>query len=232
MTRTRQLALALALLGACGAALPVAREFKGQTVNSVRVAGEFKHVSRTALEGVVAGVITKGFFEVDVQAVRDAARALPWVRDASVRRVWPDSLHVAVVERKAVAHWNETALMEADASLFQPGESPPAMSLPRLYGPPQSEREVVAAYRRFQGVLGELGGGVTSLRLVERGGWRVGLADGVTLVLAEGQGTPTLKRFTRAASKMFGERLEGVMQIDLRYAGGFAVRLKHFSAER
>ncbi len=228
-SRPRQLLMASALVALAAAALPMAERLDGHTVNSVRVAGEFKHVSRDALETVVADQITKGFFEVDMEAVRAASRALPWVREASVRRVWPDSLHVAIVEREPVASWNGDTLMEGDGSLFEPpgkAAEPKLANLPKLYGPPQSEREVLAAHGRFRTVLGPLGGGIASLRLLERGGWRLTLANGTTLVFAEGQDVATLKRFAGAAAKDIAEHLDQVEQVDLRYAGGFAVRLK------
>jgi cell division protein FtsQ len=225
-SRPRALLIAFLLVALAAAAIPIVQRLDGHAVNSVRVAGEFKHVSRNALEQVVADQITKGFFEVDVEAVRAASRALPWVREASVRRVWPDSLHVAIVEREPAARWNDEALMEADGSLFQPHGQAGAMNLPNLYGPAESEREVLAAHSRFRAVLGPLGGGIESLRLLERGGWRLKLANGTTLALAEGQDAATLKRFARAAAKEIAEHLDQIEQVDLRYAGGFAVRLK------
>jgi cell division protein FtsQ len=226
VSRPRPFLIAFLLVALAAAALPIVQRLDGHAVNSVRVAGEFKHVSRYALEQVVADQITKGFFEVDVEAVRAASRALPWVREASVRRVWPDSLHVAIVEREPVARWNDETLMEADGSLFQPYGKATELNLAKLYGPPQSEREVLAAHDRFRTVLGPLGGGIESLRLLERGGWRVMLVNGTTLVLADGQDAATLKRFARAAAKEIAEHLDQIEQVDLRYAGGFAVRLK------
>ena len=228
-SRSRRLLMVCVLVALAAAALPMAERLDGHTVNSVRVAGEFKHVSRDALETVVADQITKGFFEVDMEAVRAASRALPWVREASVRRVWPDTLHVAIVEREPVASWNDDTLMEVDGTLFEPpgkAAEPNLANLPKLYGPPRSEREVLAAHGRFRTVLRSLGGGIESLRLLERGGWRLTLANGTTLVFAEGQDVATLKRFARAAAKEIAERLDRIEQVDLRYAGGFAVRLK------
>jgi cell division protein FtsQ len=228
-SRSRQLLMVSVLVALAVAAVQIAERLGAYTVKSVRVAGEFKQVSREALETVVADQITKGFFEVDVEAVRAASRALPWVREASVRRVWPDSLHVAIVEREPVARWNDDSLMEADGTLFEPPDvaaQSNLANLPKLYGPPQSEREVLAAQGRFRAVLGPLGGGIESLRLLARGGWRLTLVNGTTLVLAEGQDAATLKRFARAAAKEIAERLNQIEQVDLRYAGGFAVRLK------
>jgi cell division protein FtsQ len=224
--RSRPILFAFLLVALAAAVVPILQRLDRHAVNSVRVAGEFKHVSRYALEQVVADQITKGFFEVDVEAVRAASRALPWVREASVRRVWPDSLHVAIVEREPVARWNDETLMEADGSLFKPHGQAGELNLPKLFGPPESEREVLAAHHRFRDVLGPLGGGIESLRLLERGGWHLVLVNGTTLVLAEGQDAATLKRFARAAAKEIAEHLDQIEQVDLRYAGGFAVRLR------
>ena len=52
--RNRALLIALLLLALAGAALPIVQRLGEHTVNSVRVAGDFKHVSRSALEQVVA----------------------------------------------------------------------------------------------------------------------------------------------------------------------------------
>jgi len=224
--RNRPLLIVLLLMALVVAAYPLVQRLDGHAVNSVRVAGEFKNVSRNALEQVVADQITKGFFEVDVEAVRLASLALPWVREASVRRVWPDSLHVAIVEREPVARWNDETLMELDGTLFRPHGKAFELNLPDLFGPAESEREVLAAHGRFRTALGLLGGGIESLRLLDRGGWRVKLANGTTLVLAAGQDAATLKRFARAAAKEIAEHLDRIEQVDLRYAGGFAVRLK------
>ena len=134
-SRPRQLLVASLLVALAAAAVPIAQRLDGYKVNSVRVAGDFRHVSRDALETVVADQITKGFFEVDVEAVRAASRALPWVREASVRRVWPDSLHVAIVERQPVARWNDETLVEADGSLFEPHGRARDLNLPMLAAP-------------------------------------------------------------------------------------------------
>ena len=89
-------------------------------ITSVRIAGEFVNVSRVEMQQLIDEFLPSGFFELDVGAVRRKAREIPWVRRISVRRIWPDSLHVAVVERVAVARWNDEALLEADGTRFVP----------------------------------------------------------------------------------------------------------------
>ncbi len=49
--------------------------------------------------------------------------------------------------------------------------------------------------------------------------------------MAEGQDAATLKRFAHAAAREIAEHLDRIEQVDLRYAGGFAVRLKKVPEE-
>ena len=52
--RSRPLLIAMLALVLAGAAVPIVQGLGGHAVNSVRVAGEFKHVSRNALEQAVS----------------------------------------------------------------------------------------------------------------------------------------------------------------------------------
>ena len=45
----------------------------------VRIEGDFKRLTREALQRAVADVTRGNFFTVDVNAVRDAGEDLPWV---------------------------------------------------------------------------------------------------------------------------------------------------------
>ena len=59
--------------------------------------------SRRALAKVFEQDAGKGLIEVDIGDRRTRLRTVEWVRDASVRRVWPNRLRVDVVERQPVA---------------------------------------------------------------------------------------------------------------------------------
>ena len=65
-----------------------------------------RHEIQAAAQAHVAG----NFFAVSPIEVRSALEALPWVRRASVRRVWPDRLEVTLEEHVAFARWGEQAL--------------------------------------------------------------------------------------------------------------------------
>ena len=211
----RSMALLVLLAGVAVLLVPLAGELGALRVGHVRVTGE-----QAVRQELDAG----GFFAVDVEKVRAAARALPWVREVTVRRVWPDSIDISMRERVAVASWNGDALLEDDASLFRPGEDVARYPLARLSGPAGTHAEVLARYKQLATTFGTLGGGVRAVALGERGEWQVTFSSGLTLVPDTPLDVEALGAFAAELPRILGARLDEAERIDLRHANGFAVR--------
>lgn len=220
----RRVFLAAVLLAGMAIAGYAMRDMESRPVKAVRVTGDLVHVARGELERELGAHMERGFFHIDVEAVRQATRAIAWVRDASVRRVWPDSVHIAIVERKAVARWGEAALLEADGALFTPGMREQFEHLPRLSGPPGSHPRVMAYLIALQRELRVLHKRVAALSLNDRGAWRAELDDGVTLLLGQGNNIRGVRRFAQAFETTLQSQLLNVESVDMRYANGFSIR--------
>ena len=200
------------------------RELYARPISSVRIAGEFVNVSRQVLQQVVNEFLPSGFFELDVEAVRQAASGIPWIRRISVRRVWPDSMHVAVVERIAVARWNKVSLLEADGARFVPDETSLNEVYVDLSGPPGTEQKVLAQYARLAPVVSALNASVERLVLDKRGTWQVGLDNGLELQFGYEDDLVATGRYVALLPQILAERYDAAERIDLRYSNGFAVR--------
>ena len=76
----------------------------GFVVRDVFVDGRTETPKKTLLDAVA---VKRGapILAVDLEAVRQRVEALPWVRQASVRRVLPDTLVVDIIERRPLALW-------------------------------------------------------------------------------------------------------------------------------
>ena len=206
-------------------AVSLVQELKSRPLAAVKIVGEFHHVQRGSLQQRLAAFTEAGFIAVDVAKLRQAALSHPWVKQVSVRRVWPDSLHVSVVERAAVAHWNNSALLEADGSAFEPA-SIHVNELPWLEGPLGREQDVLAMFRQLHDAIGPFAGGITRLTLSSRGAWQAELAQGAILVLGRSPDLPRLRSYVRAFPQVFQDQLREIARVDLRYTNGFAVRFR------
>jgi cell division protein FtsQ len=198
-------------------------------IDSVGVSGELRQVERAELEAVIQTTLASDFFDVDVAALRRAALSLPWVKDASVRRVWPEHLDIHISERQVVARWKSGGLVSVDGELFHPKRGRGLDLLPQLSGPIGQQGLVLNRYRELVTELAPLERRVVRVAVDKRGNWNVGLEGGLALVLgAEAQ---QLNVISRALRRALSQRLAHVEKIDLRYANGFAVRWKASTQE-
>lgn len=198
-------------------------------IRSVRVGGHLEHVRPESIEAALAPFVKEGFLGVDVDAAARAASDLPWVARASVRRVWPDRLRVAVIEREAVARWGRpdgpARLLAVDGTVFDSPGSGGAQRLPRLSGPRGEAPLILRAYHRAVRSVDGVGGGVAELALSDRGVWTLVCRNGMRIVFGEDQ-IGRLGQLARLFQPLLGNRATRVASIDLRYPNGFAVRWK------
>jgi len=193
-------------------------------VGAVRVEGALRHLPPAELERAVAIQIRDGFFMVDLAAVRRAVLALPWVRDATVRRVWPDRLHIRVWERQAAARWAAGGLVDVDGHPFAPSEDDQPPALPLLEGPEGSQAMVLSRYRELSEWLRPLGQPISRVSANQRHAWRVQLEDGTWLVLGRRPAERGLRRFAHVFPAVLSQRRARAERVELRYPNGFSVQ--------
>lgn len=194
-------------------------------LTTVEITGDLDHIDRKALEQRLLPAAAGGFFSVDVAAVAHAARDEPWVKRALVRRVWPDKLVVEIIGYNAIARWGDEGLLSDGGEVFA-AAGPLPDDLPVLSGPAgAAPKRVFADYERFGRLLDGLPP-VRAVRREARGAWKIGLANGLTIIAGRKDVTTRLKRF----AAVYKSRLAGIAppieSVDLRYADGFAVRFK------
>ena len=177
------------------------------------------------------------FFTVDLESVRQSMQSVPWVRFASVRRVWPDTLVIGLEEHQPLGIWGESRLMNTFGELFvaNVGQAEEDGPLPSLSGPPGSEQTVLRRYEDLRRWLSDIGRSPGSVALSPRHAWTVVLDDNTTLMLGRDQGVLIEERVKRWASvfpKVQDQLDRKAEVIDLRYPSGFAIRsVKLLTAE-
>lgn len=211
----------------CGLAIwgaMVLRDPRTLPITTVKIEGEFRHLGKEQVRQMLAGQVTGGFFSVDVEAARAAVLRLPWVSAATVRRVWPDTLEIKVVEQAPLARWGAEGLVNSQGALFFPPPASYPPGLVQLQGPRHSQVAVAARYRAMDQLLGAIGLHINRVALDDRRAWRIDLDNGVMLVLGRAADDVRLKRFARVYPAALAARAADIREIDLRYPNGFAVR--------
>ena len=224
---------ATALAALLGASLWWVSQRPMFAIQQIRVEAEpghpLRYVHEPVLRTVVGDRVGGNFFAIDLQEVRAAFEAVPWVRRATVRRVWPNSLHVTLEEHRAFAIWNGEGLMNLQGESFAANldEAEEERALPRFSGPAGTEKLVMERWLELVDVLKPMGMQPMELDLSPRQAWTARLSDGSTLLLGRDQGVSVRERLALWAEvyPKVAERLnQRIRTIDLRYPNGFALR--------
>jgi len=193
-------------------------------IKRVQVEGQFRYLAQKDVYDALGNLTSGGFFNVDVRAVKRAAESLPWVEHASVRRVWPDTLRVAIQEQVPLARWKDTQLVNIHGVVFAPPLNSLPEKLPHFSGPSGTEQKVAEQYQRLSKELTSVGLSVEELRLTDRRAWDLRLQNNVSLLLGKTDSDERLERFIAVYPRVLKEKVSQVESVDLRYTNGFAVR--------
>jgi len=193
-------------------------------VTQLEVKSTLAKTSRDEIEAATRGRIGGNFFAVAPAEVRAGLEQLPWVRRASVRRVWPDRLEVELEEHVALARWGDDALVNVYGERFK-GTTEGA--LPLFLGPAGSEAELARRYARFADAVAPLGSEVERVVLTPRYAWQLRLSNGLQLMLGRDADAAEarLRAFVAAYPQTLGRIARKHEYIDLRYPNGFALRV-------
>jgi cell division protein FtsQ len=179
-------------------------------------AGDLDKLARGDLDALARSV--RGM--TSLGAVREAARRMPWVRDASVRRRFPDAVEITFETHEALARWGDGGLVSSRGDVFKARH---AASLPRFRGPEGAAPLMAREYPVIAREAAPLASPIAELRLSARGGWQVLLASGLELELGRGDIHPRLQRFAAAWPHLAASGVE-TRHADLRHANGFALK--------
>lgn len=196
------------------AALPIRR---------VQIEGEFRYLDQQRLQMIVEKSVDAGFFGLDVVRVRDTLLDEPWIREATIRRVWPDTLRVSIEEQRPAARWGEHLVLNERGDVFAPAAETVPAGLIQLDGPVGLELEVLERYRDLRQRFAAAGLDITGLRLSARHAWTVVVREGQEIEFGRRDVDVRVARFLRAYAAGLASIWAGIQRVDLRYPNGLAV---------
>ena len=200
------------------------------------VSGDVARSNAVTLRANVASRLSGTFFTVDLARARQAFEAVPWVRQAVVRRQFPNRLSVQLQEHKAAAYWGregDSKLLNSFGEVFEANLGEVEQEdLPRLNGPDGQAPQVLAMYQTLQPVLEAMDMGLEQIELTAHGGWRARLEGGAVLELGAGSVSDVLARTQRflktltQVTSRYGRKPDALETADLRHQDAYAIRLR------
>lgn len=232
------LLLTFAVFGAVALARWVAR-MPVFDIRSITVSGDVQHNNLLTLRANVTPRLSGTFFSVDLARVRTVFESVPWVRQAVVRRDFPNRLQVVLQEHKPVAYWGgdgDVRLINSFGEVFEANVGEVEQeALPQLSGPEGRSAEVLAMYRTLAPLFEPMELPIEQLELSGGGSWRAHLESGAVIELGRGETADIVARVQRflqtltQVTSRYARHANAVESADLRHENGYAIRLRGVS---
>ena len=175
----------------------------------------------------------RSLFALDLDALRRSVERLPWVKAATVRRVWPDRLMIQVTERVPIAFVridDSTQMVDEEGVLLESkGEGLPNFDFPVLMGLESGfetelltrNRKRIDLYRRLIRELDDNGAGLShdlsEVHLQDAGSVSIVLNDDTVLVHIGADHFQERFRRYLAMSREIKQKYRLLESVDLRF---------------
>jgi cell division protein FtsQ len=159
--------------------------WSGLAIDEVKITGQSETSELDVLDRLAIGP-HPSLVTFDVDGARERVEALPWVKHATIRKLYPDTLQVVVSERTPFAIWQhegKASLIDRDGRAITDDIGDRYMTLPRVAGADANMHAVEFAdlVQAFPELAKRIRAGV----LVAGRRWNLVLENGVEVLLPE-----------------------------------------------
>ncbi|WP_439101833.1 cell division protein FtsQ/DivIB [Congregibacter sp.] len=196
---------------------------RGVPVERIVVTGKIENLRQEALRDALSGHLDGGLLFLSLSDLQGTLEALPWVYTAELRRRFPDTLEVSVVEQLPIARWGDEAFLNHEARIIGVTDGERWQDLPEIRGPEGSEGRLMNHYQRLLERLRPLQLTPTALSEDAYGQLYARLDNGLELQLGDHDFSLRLQRFLLLWKNDLKDADRLVRRVDMRYDGGAAV---------
>jgi cell division protein FtsQ len=192
----------------------------------VTIGGEFIHLQESELADLVLQEIDGGFLSMNLHELRQELQQHPWIHEVSVRREWPSTLQVEVLEEVPIARWGRDGFLNKLGDQLTLPENSRLHSLPVLEADYGSSQDMIEQYQLISELLIPVDLKLAELQRDAVGAWRFDTKSGLRIVLGRGNIVEKMQRLAIVWRSGLETQSHTISAVDLRYPNGLAVSWK------
>jgi cell division protein FtsQ len=201
----------------------------GFRIESVALSGQ-RQVTREEILATAGVTGRTSLLFLDALDVRERLKSNPWISDATVLKLYPGRLQIAITERQPYALWQKdgrVSVISHDGTVLEPYVARRFLRLPLVVGAgaEKKAKDFLAQLERHPELMGQVRASV----LVADRRWNLKLKNGLDVRLPELEVDEALQRLAKldADAKLF---TRDITAIDLRLADRVTLRLSEAAA--
>jgi len=201
----------------------------GMHIATVALSGQ-KRLSRDDILASAGVTDDTALLFFDVGAARARLESNPWIATATVQKLYPDRLQIAVIEREAFALWQQNGrvfVISDDGTVLEPYMAQHFTNLPLIVGQGAQLRakDFLALLARYPEIRNDVRASV----LVAERRWNLRLRSGIDVRLPEADVEQALAQFM-ALNRSDKLTSRDIVAVDLRTPGRVIVQLSDAAA--
>jgi cell division protein FtsQ len=201
----------------------------GFNIKSVALSGN-KHLTREQIFAAAGVTGHSSLLFLDVADARARLKTNPWIADATVQKLYPDRLQVAITERAAFALWQKDGrigVIADDGTVLEPYLTHDFADLPLFVGIGAGPRakELLTVLDRYPDIRDQMRAAI----LVSERRWNLRLKNGIDVKLPEDNVAAALDRLV-ALDRDKNLLTRDIVIVDLRLPDRVTVRLSDAAA--
>ncbi|TEW54919.1 FtsQ-type POTRA domain-containing protein [Psychromonas sp. RZ22] len=196
-------------------------------LTSLVLTGDREHITYDVVRDVLIKQEDKlNFFTLEISDIQKQLEAMPWVYSVSIRKHWPDTIKIHIVEQTIVASWNQKTLLNRFGEIINVIPSTDDEYI-ALSGENEHSEQVLNTYMQLKQLIEPSHYRIAALSSDKRNSTALVLKNGITLKLGKEQKLERIQLFLKAFPRITKNYdINNIEYVDLRYDTGLAVGWK------
>ena len=192
-------------------------------IANISIKGDFQWVGKGAIQELIADKLNGNFVDINLLELKQHLELNPWVKAASVQRVWPDGMVVEIREQRPIARWGSSAYINESGTIIEITGNSQLAHLPIFHGDETLSRQITKTYVEMTEMLSGHGMSIVGIDVDATMAWTLSLASGIEIKMGQYDSIAKLRNFLLVYEQQLVQVQQQVKTVDMRYEGGLAV---------
>ena len=198
-------------------------------VKNVLIIGDAAHISEVEISKIMVSEDMRGMLSIDLIELHEKLLIHPWIKTATIRKQWPETLSFELEEFKATANINDKLLLESGVSVTSKGIDINDNLLRMVIdesriGNDLNLLELVSKVGALKSKLALHHLELKTFEIDETNNWFIRISERFSINLGRKQQQQRMERFFTVFAAI--ENKLQLEYIDLRYRNGLSVKYK------
>ena len=198
-------------------------------IQELQIKGKFRYLDVADVDAVLRKQELGNFFSVKLDQLRLKVEELEWVQSANVRRKWPNSLRISVVEHQPAMRWGDDKWVSTSGVIIKLPSTVTARKVVALEGDDAQSEQILLQAVRWLNAFKNDGIELRKVTLSSSQAWTLvlycaDLNSEFDLLLGSDDIAERLARFKVLFKEQLKRSEYRLKRVDARYPDGLAVK--------